>query len=987
MKATLIAALAAVAAFLFAAPAGATAPSVTCMANPLGAATGYTEFVQMNGSRGAESEGAIAYGGNLNASGMTVGTHLTDPPYGKTYPTLVVNGTSKSFNLQRGSAWTPGLTGYINYNGGGSQLMAAPINFSTAFSDLATKSANWATAAATGSASVINTNGSNPAGISLGGKALYLKGTNATLNVFAVTPSMFSDLEGILIEVPVGSTALINVSGTSVDVEGKMYFRNGIGGSWNQAQDSATATQNKNTLWNFANASNVTLKTGSAFGGTILATKALVDADDVGHNIGQVIAKSFKSDRETHHAPFVGCLPDTTVGPTGPTGPTSPTGPTGPTSPTGPTGPTGDTTPDNGPTKECVAAFGTGYVGFKIDGVNESTLNGPYAEDGFSVIISNTNSSLHTFDYTASWPTNVIVKGGPSQGQLYSPPAASGSGLHPPVNPNNGQYYGISHITFCWNPTGPTGPTGPTSPTGPTGPTSPTGPTGPTSPTGPTGPTTPELPKLKIDKIADNPEVVEGSFVTFTISVKNWGTASSSNVVVSDNVPAGLDIVEVDAPCTYTGQQVTCVAGTVAPGQTVTYKIKVKTTLPTATVSSQNEQLTIYKVEKQISMQAGTTVNESIACNAGDLISDAAVRIDSIDQGTGDANDIEIHKLKSDSAGSYTASVTNHATGQAQLKLFAVCLPGKTTEGRSLTVGSPVTQTVVLNPGIHDVTLNCPVGSTPIAPGVDVSGGRVLILANAPVGDTGRKLTLKVSGAPATVEASVRCLQNKTTEVNGSSSELVFTKVTKPISVGAGEKATESLICGENAKGIVGGWEFDDGLVPLGNDPQPKSRVFYVWNPTAHPLTGTLYLLCLEARTGSSVPVGEKTYVNTATVSSSSSQDSGAVLSDDASVKVTRASSLPPAPSVYSASLKGGSLFVAFKSATRGGKVLVTLPAGNKVVGKGTYRLNKAGQGKAKVKIFGRFAKAIKQGKVKKVKVKVTSANGKTKAKILRVKR
>ena len=105
VKATLIAAILALATFGLASPASATT-SQSCLANPLGAATGYTEFVQMNGSRGSESEGAIAYGGNLNASGMTVGAHLTDPPYGKTYPTLVVNGTSKSFNLQRGSAWT-----------------------------------------------------------------------------------------------------------------------------------------------------------------------------------------------------------------------------------------------------------------------------------------------------------------------------------------------------------------------------------------------------------------------------------------------------------------------------------------------------------------------------------------------------------------------------------------------------------------------------------------------------------------------------------------------------------------------------------------------------------------------------------------------------------------------------------------------------------------------------------------------------------------
>jgi uncharacterized repeat protein (TIGR01451 family) len=483
--------------------------------------------------------------------------------------------------------------------------------------------------------------------------------------------------------------------------------------------------------------------------------------------------------------------------------------------------------------------------------------------------------------------------------------------------------------------------------------------------------------------------VVEGQYVIFTLSVKNEGTADSQNVVVKDDVPSGLNIDSVDSPCTYSGQHVECAVGTLAAGQTATYHVKVKTTLPTTTVSTQNEQLTIYKVEKQITMQAGTSTDESIACNPGDIISDAAVRIDHIDQGTGDFNDIEVSRLRSDSSASYETHVTNHSTGQAQLKLFAVCLPGKTTEGRSLTVGTPVTQTVVLAPGTHDVNLNCPVGSTPIAPGIDVSGGRALILASAPVGDTGRKLTLKISGGTTTVTASIRCLQNKTTEVNGSTSDLVFTQINKPIQVASGGTATESLICGENAKGIVGGWEFDDGLVPLGNDPQPKTRVFYVWNPTAHPLTGTLYLLCLEVRTGSSTPVGEKTYVNTATVSSSTEQDSGAVLSDDASVKVTRdtsgGSTHYAAPTIYKVNLSGRKLVVGFKSATRSGKVAVSVAGTNRLIGTGRYRLGKAGLGKAKVKLGKKAAHQIHRGKIKKVKVKVTTANGKTKVKTLKI--
>jgi len=40
-----------------------------------------------------------------------------------------------------------------------------------------------------------------------------------------------------------------------------------------------------------------------------------------------------------------------------------------------------------GATRECVSAVGPGYVGFKIDDVNENTLNGSYNDPstGFSV--------------------------------------------------------------------------------------------------------------------------------------------------------------------------------------------------------------------------------------------------------------------------------------------------------------------------------------------------------------------------------------------------------------------------------------------------------------------------------------------------------------------------------------------------------------------------------------------------------------------------
>ncbi|MCB0830120.1 MAG: hypothetical protein KDB64_04305, partial [Solirubrobacterales bacterium] len=114
-------------------------------------------------------------------------------------------------------------------------------------------------------------------------------------------------------------------------------------------------------------------------------------------------------------------------------------------------------------------------------------------------------------------------------------------------------------------------------------------------------------------------------------------------------------------------------------------------------------------------------------------------------------------------------------------------------------------------------------------------------------------------------------------------------------------------------------------------------------------------------------------------------QDSGAVLSDDASVKVTRDNHYA-APSIYKATLTGRKLTVGFKSATRKGRVAVSLPGKSRLIGKARFRLGKAGKGKTKVKLTRRAARAIHKGKIRKVKVKVTSANGKTRVKTLRVK-
>ena len=83
-------------------------------------------------------------------------------------------------------------------------------------------------------------------------------------------------------------------------------------------------------------------------------------------------------------------------------------------------------------------------------------------QHGFVVI---TNLTDRTFDWNIH-PDYlhvvdadiVIVKGGPNAllydyGSGYDGADDDfGTGLHAPVNPNNGKYYGLSHIQFCFDP-------------------------------------------------------------------------------------------------------------------------------------------------------------------------------------------------------------------------------------------------------------------------------------------------------------------------------------------------------------------------------------------------------------------------------------------------------------------------------------------------------------------------------------------------------
>ena len=93
--------------------------------------------------------------------------------------------------------------------------------------------------------------------------------------------------------------------------------------------------------------------------------------------------------------------------------------------------------------------YGETWLELKVEPVSD----GVYSNAHLSVTVDVKPGSV--FDFTANPGVDaVIVKGGPDgNAYVYSPDATSGTNLHAPDN-GNGSYYGLSHISFCYDLTG-----------------------------------------------------------------------------------------------------------------------------------------------------------------------------------------------------------------------------------------------------------------------------------------------------------------------------------------------------------------------------------------------------------------------------------------------------------------------------------------------------------------------------------------------------
>jgi len=240
-----------------------------------GDAAGYNVFVFGTGnfvSQNTDTMGNLAAGGNVSLMSYAVAQGIAGNPSASVNPArLIVGGTLTAQNggvgsNQAGSIYTnntPSLTSFTATGGVHAQ------NVISSFTGDATTYTNLST-----SLSNLSANGTAVLGA---GNTLAITGTSTGLNVIDLTGAMLTQSQTVDITAPVGSTVLINVSGTSAT------FQNG--------QVSESGVTGAAVLYNFVAATSVNLSNKDPMGSVLAPLAGVIGSNGQMH--GQLIAGSY----------------------------------------------------------------------------------------------------------------------------------------------------------------------------------------------------------------------------------------------------------------------------------------------------------------------------------------------------------------------------------------------------------------------------------------------------------------------------------------------------------------------------------------------------------------------------------------------------------------------------------------------------------------------------------------------------------------------
>ena len=472
--------------------------------------------------------------------------------------------------------------------------------------------------------------------------------------------------------------------------------------------------------------------------------------------------------------------------------------------------------------------------------------------------------------------------------------------------------------------------------------------------------------------------VTPGQYVSYTLAVDNNGP-DASDVTVTVPLSPKVSFISATHECAFAAGTVTCQLPAVVAGAHPRPEIVVQAsfgnhhspivTTATATTSatdpapanntststiqplfgSHDHHAPVEKVEQQVDFDPGQTRTVQVTCpQPGAAIADGSLRIDAVDQGTGTLRSVVVTESRSVAYGTWQVTATNTATGRAQTKLFGLCLPARTdtVEGHDHELGldpATTTQTIAGVAGRNDVSVSCAdANARAVAPGYAFGPGAAGEWVTSEPTDTGWHFGF-VLGAPGPVTVSVRCLDTFVKVGTTGHTHQLWLSHPDAVAIFPADTTDEQQVtCSDEAKGIVGTFDLGPGLHLLGHDPRPKTRAYKVITDGA-PAGGRFDLLCLGDRVGPDPPppAGPRSLNPTTTASST-----GATV---------------PVGVTCPAGGCSGSVRVVRNGRTIGTANLVS------------YR---AGASKVDVTIRREYRRAIREGRIRSVEVRVVRADG-----------
>ena len=292
--------------------------AISAETSTLGTAGYYNEFIFGNiVQKSTDSQGKVAAGGSVGYYDMSVASEIQVKD--QRYPELVVGGNlfwangsdgyfpdinSGSSEYKKGDIVVGG-NAYIAQNNGGSSVAygslktgaALPFSFAAEQNYLQSISTFWGHLSPTAAATYET--GSD------GRYLINLSGDDSKLNIFNLDTALISNASKFSIDVPFGSTLLVNVSGSAAGLQNFGFFYDGIQG------DKNPNFPDQYILYNFFEATALNISQIEVHG-SILAPWADALFNN-GHIEGNLIANSLFGTGEAHNELFSGRLPNTPV--------------------------------------------------------------------------------------------------------------------------------------------------------------------------------------------------------------------------------------------------------------------------------------------------------------------------------------------------------------------------------------------------------------------------------------------------------------------------------------------------------------------------------------------------------------------------------------------------------------------------------------------------------------------------------------------------